>query len=62
MLAGIGFTVSLLLAELSFPSSLHSDAAKIAILTATVLAAILAAVFLGWDSREYRRERKVRKN
>ena len=62
LLAGIGFTVSLLLAELSFPSPLHSDAAKIAILTATVLAAILAAVFLGWDSREYRRERKVRKN
>lgn len=65
LLAGIGFTVSLLLAELSFPDATHSDAAKIAILTATVLAAILAAITLRWDSREYRREakesRKLRK-
>lgn len=58
LLAGIGFTVSLLLAELSFPDALHSDAAKIAILTATVLAAVLAAIALRWDSREHRREVK----
>ncbi len=61
LLAGIGFTVSLLLAELSFPASIHSDAAKIAILTATALAAILAAIFLRWNNREYRRERRARK-
>jgi NhaA family Na+:H+ antiporter len=53
-LSGIGFTVSLLLAELSFPSSDHSDAAKIA-----VLAAVLAAVFLRWDSREHRRAMRM---
>lgn len=66
LLAGIGFTVSLLLAELSFTDALHSDAAKIAILTATVLAAVLAAIALRWDSREHRREvkeqRRLRKN
>ncbi len=65
LLAGIGFTVSLLLAELSFPDAAHSDAAKLAILTATVLAAILAAATLRWDSREHRREvreaRRLRK-
>lgn len=58
-LSGIGFTVSLLLAELSFPGSVHSDASKIAILTATVLAAVLAAVFLRWDSREHRRAMRL---
>ncbi len=59
LLAGIGFTVSLLLAELSFPDSEHSAAAKIAILAATVLAAVLAAVTLRWDSREHRHEKKA---
>lgn len=61
LLAGIGFTVSLLLAELSFPDSQHTDAAKIAILTASVLAAVLAAVTLRWNSREHRREAKKRR-
>lgn len=61
LLAGIGFTVSLLLSELSFTDSEHSDAAKIAILTATVLAAVLAAVTLRWDSREHRREARERR-
>lgn len=54
-LAGIGFTVSLLIAELSFPDTEHTDGAKIAILIATILAAILAAALLRWDARKTRR-------
>ncbi|MFT3659981.1 MAG: Na+/H+ antiporter NhaA [Gordonia sp. (in: high G+C Gram-positive bacteria)] len=49
ILAGIGFTVSLLVAELSFDQTggeLALDHAKIAILTASTLAAILAGVVL----------------
>lgn len=54
-LAGVGFTVSLLLAELSFPASDYQDGAKIAILSATVIAGILAAASLRWASRGHRR-------
>ncbi|WP_307783814.1 MULTISPECIES: Na+/H+ antiporter NhaA [unclassified Salinibacterium] len=50
-LTGIGFTVSLLIAELSFPDSEHTTGAKLAILIGTGLAAILAAISLRWDSR-----------
>lgn len=46
LLAGIGFTVSLLVAELSFGHSAHNDHAKVAILAASVLAALLAALVL----------------
>jgi NhaA family Na+:H+ antiporter len=53
-LAGIGFTVSLLISELSFGDSEHADGAKIAILGASVLAAILGAVALRWDARRAR--------
>ncbi len=59
LLAGMGFTVSLLLAELSFPDSTHIDAAKLAILSATALAAVLAAATLRWAGREHRREAKA---
>ncbi|PFG31785.1 Na+/H+ antiporter NhaA [Paramicrobacterium agarici] len=56
MLAGIGFTVSLLVAELSFgDDSPHGDHAKIAIFTASVLAALLAAIVLRARNRRYRR-------
>jgi len=51
---GIGFTVSLLIAELSFPDSTHTDAAKIAVLAASTIAAALAAVALRWDARRAR--------
>ena len=54
LLAGIGFTVSLLISELSFGGSEHTDGAKIAILGASVLAAILGAVSLRWDARRAR--------
>jgi NhaA family Na+:H+ antiporter len=45
MLAGMGFTVSLLIAQLAFPEGQGSDATT-AVLFASLLAAILAAVML----------------
>jgi NhaA family Na+:H+ antiporter len=53
-LAGIGFTVSLLISELSFGDAQHADGAKIAILGGSVLAAVLGAVSLRWDARRAR--------
>ncbi|MGQ1796255.1 Na+/H+ antiporter NhaA [Kocuria oceani] len=55
LLAGIGFTVSLLIAELSFdPGSLPGDQAKVAILTASLLAATVASVLLRARNKRYR--------
>lgn len=54
LLTGIGFTVSLLIAELSFPDTEHTDGAKIAVLLGTVIAAVLAAALLRWDARAAR--------
>jgi len=55
LLAGIGFTVSLLVAELSFGhGSIHDDHAKVGILSASLLAALLAAVVLRIRNRQYR--------
>ncbi|MGA4669618.1 Na+/H+ antiporter NhaA [Propionibacteriaceae bacterium Y1923] len=54
LLTGIGFTVSLLIAELSFPDTEHTDGAKIAILIGTLLAATSAAMMLRWDARKAR--------
>ena len=55
VLGGIGFTVSLLVSELSFGQGTpHDDIGKVAILTASVLAATLAAVLLGARNRHYR--------
>ncbi|SER53388.1 Na+:H+ antiporter, NhaA family [Propionibacterium cyclohexanicum] len=53
-LAGMGFTVSLLIAELSFPDSEHTQGAKIAILLATLISATLAAGMLRWDVHKTR--------
>ncbi|XAS67935.1 Na+/H+ antiporter NhaA [Micrococcaceae bacterium Sec5.7] len=56
VLAGVGFTVSLLIAELSFGAgSAHDDHAKVAILAGSLLAALLAAVVLRARNRHYRR-------
>lgn len=56
VLAGIGFTVSLLVAELSFGiDSEHNDDAKIAIMVASLLAAAAASVILLARNRRYRR-------
>jgi NhaA family Na+:H+ antiporter len=55
VLGGIGFTVSLLVSELSFgQGSPNDDIGKVAILTASVVAALLAAVALGLRNRHYR--------
>jgi NhaA family Na+:H+ antiporter len=55
LLAGIGFTVSLLVAELSFGlGSIHDDHAKVGILTASLLAALLASSVLVLRNRHYR--------
>lgn len=56
LLAGIGFTVSLLVTELSFtPTDPHHDHAKVAILLASVLAAVIASILLTSRNRRYRR-------
>lgn len=54
LLTGIGFTVSLLIAELSFPDAVHTESAKLAILTGSVIAATAAAISLRWDARKGR--------
>ncbi|MFV0406024.1 MAG: Na+/H+ antiporter NhaA [Propioniciclava sp.] len=55
LLAGIGFTVSLLVAELSFGlGSAHNDEAKVGVLLASVGAAILASCVLVPRNRHYR--------
>ncbi|WP_309821942.1 Na+/H+ antiporter NhaA [Microbacterium sp. 1154] len=55
LLAGIGFTVSLLIAELSFgDGSPHTDDAKIAIMVASLLASVLASSVLLVRNRRYK--------
>jgi NhaA family Na+:H+ antiporter len=55
VIGGIGFTVSLLVSELSFGQGTpHDDIGKVAILTASVLAALLAFLVLGARNRHYR--------
>ncbi|GLY03049.1 Na+/H+ antiporter NhaA [Actinoplanes sp. NBRC 101535] len=56
LLAGIGFTVSLLIAELAFGSgSVTDDHARIGILAGSLIAALLAAVVLRLRNGHYRR-------
>jgi NhaA family Na+:H+ antiporter len=56
MLAGIGFTVSLLIGELAFgPGSPHEDHVKVAVLVGSLLATCLATVVLRLRNRVYRR-------
>ena len=45
-LAGIGFTMSIFIATLAFSSSLLQDQAKVAVLCASLVAAILGSLFL----------------
>ncbi|GEE00986.1 Na(+)/H(+) antiporter NhaA [Gordonia spumicola] len=59
LLTGIGFTVALLIAELSFSpesglSADHQPAAKVGILVGSLTAAVLGAVLLRWDARRVR--------
>lgn len=59
-LAGIGFTVSLLVTELAFdPGQTAHDHAKVAILAASIVSAVLASVILGARNRHYRRIEEV---
>jgi NhaA family Na+:H+ antiporter len=53
-LCGIGFTVSLLITELSFDDHEHAVAAKLGVLVASVLAAALGAITLRWDAKQAR--------
>lgn len=56
LLGGVGFTVSLLVAELSFSAGdPHFDHAKLGILIASVVAAVLASIVLIPRDRRYRR-------
>lgn len=56
MLAGIGFTVSLLVTELSFDAGTDvHDWAKVAVLQASVIAAILAGILLSIRNRHYKK-------
>lgn len=54
-LTGIGFTVALLLAELSFTDEELVADAKTAVLAASVLAAFFGALALRWDAHRARR-------
>lgn len=54
--AGIGFTVSLLVTELSFPAgSILTEDAKVGVLSASFLAAILGAILLVPRNRHYKK-------
>ena len=56
MLAGIGFTVSLLIGELAYgPYSEQGEHVKVAVLTGSLLAAVLASIVLRMRNRHYRR-------
>ncbi|MDT0488855.1 Na+/H+ antiporter NhaA, partial [Streptomyces sp. DSM 41640] len=56
MLAGIGFTVSLLIGELAFGhATVADDDVKIAVVTGSVVAGLLAAVVLVSRNAAYRR-------
>ena len=50
-LAGIGFTVSLLITELSYPDSSLQDVAKVGVLVGSLIAAGIGATILGHRDR-----------
>ena len=53
LIAGIGFTVSLLIAELAFDDEAHIAVAKTAVLLASAIASVIGAVVLRLRSRRY---------
>ncbi|MEV3959499.1 Na+/H+ antiporter NhaA [Nocardia sp. NPDC050193] len=60
-LAGIGFTVSLLISELSYPTRPEVlDHAKGGVLLGTLTATVLATIVLGYRSRRYRAKSMAR--
>lgn len=57
LLAGMGFTVSLLISELSFgQGSALDDVGKVGILLGSLIAALLAVALLGTRNRQYKRQ------
>ena len=60
MLAGIGFTVALLITELAYSDNIGLlDSAKTAVFTASVISALIASVLLLVRNRHYRREAAI---
>jgi NhaA family Na+:H+ antiporter len=57
MLAGIGFTMALFIANLAFSSN-HLDAAKLGILSASLVSAVLGTALLAWLSSSGRVTRR----
>ena len=55
MLAGIGFTVSLLIGELAFGHGTQDDHVKVGVLVGSLIATVLAATVLRSRNRVYRR-------
>lgn len=56
VLAGIGFTVSLLIGELAYgPDSARGEHVKVGVLVGSLTAAVIAAVILRLRNRTYRR-------
>jgi NhaA family Na+:H+ antiporter len=55
LLGGVGFTVSLLVSDLSFADH-RAETAKTAVLAASVAAALLGALFIGRRNRHHRQE------
>ncbi|MGA8209367.1 MAG: Na+/H+ antiporter NhaA [Nocardioidaceae bacterium] len=56
LLAGIGFTVSLLIGELAYgPDSLRDEHVKVGVLTGSLIAAVLAGALLRSRNQTYRR-------
>lgn len=54
LVCGMGFTVSLLIADLSFTDGEHTSGAKIGVLLGTAIAAIAGAIALSRDSKKAR--------
>ena len=60
VLAGVGFTVALLISELGYPdNAFNLESAKISVLVASVVAAAIAAVILLSRSRHYARMAEI---
>jgi len=58
MIAGVGFTVSLLMSELAFGAgTTETQQAKAAVLIASTLAAVVGATILAWRDRHHGRKR-----
>ena len=54
MLAGIGFTVSLLIGDLAYDSDLRVEHVKVGVLVGSLVASVLAAILLRARNRAYR--------